>query len=126
MEDLRLVRMINYISVQQNVYLYVYNFYTCMQVFKKRSKHRKLRQKMQMMKPEIDFWVSKNALPKNLKTVIVENVQRKLEKNNIVDRDNFLHNLPVKDRRDVMSYLGMTSLKKVSMFSYNHLCFIRI
>ncbi|PRQ46831.1 putative potassium channel, voltage-dependent, EAG/ELK/ERG [Rosa chinensis] len=98
------------------IVLFLIYFNGRLKVLKKRSKHRKLRQKMQMMNPEIDLWLSKNALPKNLKTVIVKNVQQKLAKNNVVNTDNFLCNLPIKDRRDIVSHLGLTSLKKVSMF----------
>ncbi|CAB4286820.1 unnamed protein product [Prunus armeniaca] len=96
------------------------------QLEKIRSDERIFRRKMQLISPEIDLWLSKNDLPKDLKmvsgrtekhlrTVIVENVQRHLQENKDVDVENILAVLPLRHRRGIMSLLRLTSLKKVSM-----------
>ncbi|CAL8169907.1 unnamed protein product [Prunus armeniaca] len=95
------------------------------QLEKIRSDERIFRRKMQLISPEIDLWLSKNDLPKDLKmvsgrtekhlrTVIVENVQRHLQENKDVDVENILAVLPLRHRRGIMSLLRLTSLKKVS------------
>lgn len=97
-----------------------------MQLEKIRSDERIFRRKMQLISPEIDLWLSKNDLPKDLKmvsgrtekhlrTVMVENVQRHLQENKDVDVENILAVLPLRHRRGIMSLLRLTSLKKVSI-----------
>ncbi|XP_061999233.1 cyclic nucleotide-gated ion channel 1-like, partial [Rosa rugosa] len=92
-----------------------------------RSDELKLRQKMQLISPEIDLWLYKNDLPKDLdvvvgktvktlKMVIIDNIQRKLQENKDVDVENVLSILPLRQRRCILSLLRLTALKKVPLF----------
>jgi hypothetical protein len=80
------------------------------------------------MKPDIDLWLYKNDLPKDMKavtknkkdmkTVIIDNIH-KLKKNNDIDLDvrNMLSVLPIKDKQSIMWILFKASLKEVNTSS---------
>ncbi|XP_024164044.1 cyclic nucleotide-gated ion channel 1 [Rosa chinensis] len=88
-----------------------------------RSNKLLLQEKKQLMKPDIDLWLSKNNLSKdmetavtkkkkkNLKTLIMENIH-KLEENSDLDVQNFLSVLPIKDKQTIMCVLFLAALKK--------------
>nr|XP_011469005.1 PREDICTED: cyclic nucleotide-gated ion channel 1-like isoform X2 [Fragaria vesca subsp. vesca] len=81
-----------------------------------RSNQHKLKEKKQLMKPDIDLWLSKNDLShvkittkeskdlkttmkkKTLKTVIIENID-KLEENKDIDLQNIINVLPIKFKK---------------------------
>ena len=87
------------------------------------SKKRKMRKKKQRMNPNVDLWLSKNDLPKDLKlyekkdlkTVIMDNIH-KLEKNEVIDMQSILSVLPIHDKKRIIYLLCMASLRKVSTF----------
>ncbi|PRQ60432.1 putative potassium channel, voltage-dependent, EAG/ELK/ERG [Rosa chinensis] len=82
------------------------------------TKSEEIRQKMIMKELEIQWWMSRNHLPNDMKTVIIENVRQKLEENKDVHVENLLSILPGKDRRSIQRLLCMDSLKKVPMLRY--------
>ncbi|XP_061999619.1 cyclic nucleotide-gated ion channel 1-like [Rosa rugosa] len=82
------------------------------------TKSEEIRQKMIMKELEIQWWMSRNHLPNDMKTVIIENVRQKLEENKDVHVENLLSILPRKDRRSIKRLLCMDSLKKVPMLRY--------
>ncbi|KAM5557666.1 hypothetical protein ABKV19_024835 [Rosa sericea] len=82
------------------------------------TKSEEIRQKMIMKELEIQWWMSRNHLPNDMKTVIIENVRQKLEENKDAHVENLLSILPRKDRRSIKRLLCMDSLKKVPMLRY--------
>ncbi|KAL6130951.1 hypothetical protein ACLB2K_069329 [Fragaria x ananassa] len=94
------------------------------------SNQHKLKEKKQMMKPNIDLWLSKNDLShvkittknskdlkttmkkKTLKTVIIENID-KLEENKDIDLQNIINVLPIKFKKNITRLLCLASLTKV-------------
>ncbi|KAK9931887.1 hypothetical protein M0R45_019143 [Rubus argutus] len=78
--------------------------------------------KKQLMIPDVDLWLSKNELPKDLKiyekkdlkTVIMDNIH-KLEKNKVMDVQSILSVLPIRDKKRIMYILCMASLRKVPL-----------
>lgn len=73
------------------------------------------------MNPNIDLWLYKNNLSKDMKTAIVENIH-KLEENNDLDMKNVLSILPIKDKKNIMWVLFQASRGNVSAsssFNYN-------
>jgi hypothetical protein len=94
-----------------------------MQESQERSNQLKAKENKNLMKPDIDLWLSKNDLKtKNtkkeaLKTVIIENIH-KLEENKDIDVQNIISILPIKYKKSIMRLLCLTSLKKVSTFFF--------
>ncbi|KAL6200481.1 hypothetical protein ACLB2K_030262 [Fragaria x ananassa] len=88
------------------------------QVSKKRSDHIKLRQRMQRVNLDIDLWLSRNDISgqKEIKKLIMKNVQQKVEENKDVDVHDFFSLLPVVKKRQIMSLPRLAALKKVPMF----------
>ncbi|PRQ57810.1 putative rmlC-like jelly roll protein [Rosa chinensis] len=90
---------------------------------KERSNKRMLKEKKQLMKPDVDLWLSKYYPSKdnekmvtrekneNLKAAIMENIH-KLRENSDLDVQNILGILPIKDKQSIMSFLFSASLKK--------------
>lgn len=82
-----------------------------------------LKEKKQLMKPDVDLWLSKYYPSKdnekmvtrekneNLKAAIMENIH-KLRENSDLDVQNILGILPIKDKQSIMSFLFSASLKK--------------
>ena len=68
---------------------------------------------MTMKELEIQWWMARNHLPSDMKTVIIENVREKLEENKHVDVENLLSIIPRKDRRSIKRLLCMDVLQKV-------------
>ncbi|XP_068312587.1 cyclic nucleotide-gated ion channel 1-like [Pyrus communis] len=89
------------------------NLQTYMQLSTTRSE--KLRQKMKMKDLEIELWLSRNGLPKELKAVFMENLQRKLEKNKEIHVVNMLSILPLEHKNNIKYHLCLAMLKKVPM-----------
>ncbi|KAI5320208.1 hypothetical protein L3X38_039916 [Prunus dulcis] len=54
---------------------------TYMQLAKRILKKLQFKRKMQMINPEIDLWLSKNSLLKDMKLVVMESVGQRLEEN---------------------------------------------
>nr|XP_011469089.1 PREDICTED: cyclic nucleotide-gated ion channel 1-like isoform X2 [Fragaria vesca subsp. vesca] len=89
------------------------------QVSRKRSDHIKLRPRMQMVNLDIDLWLSRNDLSehkKEIKKLIIKNVQQKVEENKDVDVHDFFSLLPTVKKRHIMSLPRLAALKKVPMF----------
>ncbi|KAM5555123.1 cyclic nucleotide-gated ion channel 1-like [Rosa sericea] len=92
-----------------------------------RSNKLLLKEKKQLMKPDIDLWLSKNNLSKDmetavtkkkkksLKSMIMENIH-KLEENSDLDAQNILSVLPIKEKQNIMCVLFLASLKKAPVF----------
>ncbi|KAL6128690.1 hypothetical protein ACLB2K_072045 [Fragaria x ananassa] len=94
-----------------------------------RSNQHKLKEKKQLMKPDIDLWLSKNDLSnlkrvtkgsmdlkstikkKTLKTVITENID-KLDENRDIDLQNIISVLPIKFKKNITRLLCLASLTK--------------
>ncbi|XP_050364413.1 cyclic nucleotide-gated ion channel 1-like [Argentina anserina] len=91
------------------------NLQTYVELEAKRADNLRFRRKMQIINPEIDLWLHKNGLPKDLKMGIMDNVQQKLEENKDVHVENILSILPLKHKRHIMRLLRLASLRKVSM-----------
>ncbi|CAB4288275.1 unnamed protein product [Prunus armeniaca] len=98
------------------IVLFLIYLNTRIQMSRQRSSQHKLRRKMQMMNPSIDLWLSKNApYDKNLKMVIMKNLNRKVEENKEVDVENILSLVPLIYRRRIMWLLSLNLLQKVPM-----------
>ncbi|XP_050385734.1 cyclic nucleotide-gated ion channel 1-like isoform X2 [Argentina anserina] len=82
------------------------------------TKSEEIRQKMVLKELEIQLWMSRNRLPNDMKTMIIENVRHKLEENKDIHVENLLSILPRKDRRSITRLLCMDALKKVPMLRY--------
>ncbi|KAL6132180.1 hypothetical protein ACLB2K_070563 [Fragaria x ananassa] len=82
------------------------------------TKSEQVRQEMISKEQEIQWWMSRNHLPNDMKTVIIENVRQKLEENKDVHVENLLSILPRKDRRSIKRLLCIDALKKVPMLRY--------
>ncbi|PRQ54899.1 putative potassium channel, voltage-dependent, EAG/ELK/ERG [Rosa chinensis] len=90
---------------------------------KEMSNKRMLNEKKQLMKPDVDLWLSKYYLSRdnetaetkkkkeNLKAVIMENIH-KLKENSDLDVQDILGILPIRDKQRIVSFLFSTSLKK--------------
>lgn len=78
------------------------------------TRSEKLRQKMKMKDLEIELLLSRNGLPKELKAVFMENLQRKLEKNKEIHVVNMLSILPLEHKNNIKYHLCLAMLKKVS------------
>lgn len=78
------------------------------------TRSEKLRRKMKMKDLDIELWLSKNGLPKEMKTVIMENLLRKLEENKDVHVENMLSILPLEHKNNIKYHLCLAILKKVS------------
>lgn len=87
-----------------------------------------LKEKTELMKPDVDLWLYKNDLPKDLKavtrnkkdmkTVIMENIHKLEDKNDIdLDVQNMLSVLPIKDKQSITWVLFKSSLKEVNTSS---------
>lgn len=90
----------------------------CVQVSRKRSDHIKLRQRMQRVNLDIDLWLSRNDISgqkKEIKKLIMKNVQQKVEENKDVDVHDLFSLLPAVKKRHIMSLPRLAALKKVSV-----------
>ncbi|KAK9910593.1 hypothetical protein M0R45_034549 [Rubus argutus] len=96
-----------------------------MQESEDRLNKLKQKEERELMKPDIDLWLYKNDVPKNMeavtrkkkdkmKTVIIENIH-KLKENDDIDLDvrNILSVLPIKEKQSIMWILFKASLKVV-------------
>lgn len=73
---------------------------------------------MQMVNLDIDLWLSRNDLSehkKEIKKLIIKNVQQKVEENKDVDVHDFFSLLPTVKKRHIMSLPRLAALKKVSV-----------
>lgn len=67
-----------------------------------------------MMKDlEIQLWMSKNGLPEDMKTVIMNNVKQRLEEDKDVDVENLFSILSRNNKKSIKRHLCMDTLKKV-------------
>ena len=64
---------------------------------------------------ELELWLSRKGLPRNLKEVIMHIIQQKLEQNQDVHVENILSVLPSAHSKYIKRYLSLATLKKVSM-----------
>ncbi|PQM40184.1 hypothetical protein Pyn_29876 [Prunus yedoensis var. nudiflora] len=77
---------------------------------------------MAMKDLEIQLWMSRNGLPEDMKTVIMNNVKQRLEQDKDADVENMFSILSQKNRKSIKRYLCMDTLKKVRhMFQYSPL-----
>ncbi|PRQ60443.1 putative potassium channel, voltage-dependent, EAG/ELK/ERG [Rosa chinensis] len=96
--------------------LFIYligNLQTYLQFATTRSE--KIRRKMKTKNLEVDLWLSRKGLPSNLKIVIMQFIQQKLEQNNDVQVENILSVLPSAHSKYILRYLRLATLKKVPM-----------
>ncbi|KAM5551234.1 cyclic nucleotide-gated ion channel 1-like [Rosa sericea] len=96
--------------------LFIYligNLQTYLQFATTRSE--KIRRKMKTKKLEVDLWLFRKGLPSNLKEVIMQFIQKKLEQNNDVQVENILSVLPSAHSKYIKRYLRLATLKKVPM-----------
>ncbi|BFG23528.1 hypothetical protein CerSpe_098020 [Prunus speciosa] len=77
------------------------------------TRSEKLRRKLKTKDLEIDLWLSRKGLPKNLKEVIMQVVQQKLEQNKDVQVENILSVLPLVHSNFIRRYLRLATLKNV-------------
>ncbi|KAK9914512.1 hypothetical protein M0R45_038287 [Rubus argutus] len=82
---------------------------------KEKEKTEKLSRKMKMKDVEVDLWLNRKGLPSNLKEVIMNFIQQKLEQNEDVEVENILSVLPSAHRKYITLYLRLAALKKVRM-----------
>lgn len=82
------------------------------------TRSEEVRRKMKLKELEVDWWISKNGLPKEMKSTIMQNVKDSLKENKDVDVQNLLSALPREDRRAIKRLLCSATLRKVSPF-YN-------
>ena len=109
---------------------------TYMQVSHEKSIQLQAKEKKNLMKPDIDVWLSKHDLSKlktmakddkdmktknkrkkTLKTLIIENIH-KLEENKDINVQNIISILPIKYKKSIVRLLYLDSLKKVSTFIF--------
>ncbi|KAL6123068.1 hypothetical protein ACLB2K_075591 [Fragaria x ananassa] len=64
---------------------------------------------------EVDLWLSRKGLPGNLKVVIMQIIQQKLEQNKDVQVEDILSVLPSAHSKYIKRYLRLATLKKVPM-----------
>jgi cyclic nucleotide gated channel len=64
---------------------------------------------------ELELWLSRNGLPRNLKEVIMHIIQQKLEQNQDVHVENILSVLPSAHSKYIKRYLRLATLKKVNI-----------
>ncbi|KAL6132199.1 hypothetical protein ACLB2K_070570 [Fragaria x ananassa] len=96
--------------------LFIYligNLQTYLQFATTRSE--KLRRKMKTKNLEVDLWLSRKGLPSNLKVVIMQIIQQKLEQNKDVQVEDILSVLPSAHSKYIRRYLSLATLKKVPM-----------
>ncbi|XP_048319661.2 cyclic nucleotide-gated ion channel 1 isoform X2 [Ziziphus jujuba] len=89
------------------------NLQTYLQMATTRSEE--VRRKMKLKELEVDWWISKNGLPKEMKSTIMQNVKDSLKENKDVDVQNLLSALPREDRRAIKRLLCSATLRKVEM-----------
>nr|XP_011470674.1 PREDICTED: cyclic nucleotide-gated ion channel 1-like [Fragaria vesca subsp. vesca] len=97
--------------------LFIYligNLQTYLQFATTRSE--KLRRKMKTKNLEVDLRLSRKGLPSNLKVVIMQIIQQKLEQNKDVQVEDILSVLPSAHSKYIRRYLSLATLKKVSNF----------
>ncbi|PRQ60444.1 putative potassium channel, voltage-dependent, ERG [Rosa chinensis] len=64
---------------------------------------------------EVDLWLSRKGIPKVLKELIMQTVERRIEENKDVQVENILSLLPVRHSNFIKRYLRLATLKKVPM-----------
>ncbi|XP_050387981.1 cyclic nucleotide-gated ion channel 1-like [Argentina anserina] len=96
------------------------------QGYKERTKRHLLEKKNRLMKPDIDLWLFKNNLSKDMETggtnkkkkimetVIIDNIH-KLEENSDLNVQNILSVLPKKDKQRIIQCIFDASLKKAPL-----------
>jgi hypothetical protein len=88
-----------------------------LQETKESFKELNAKKQKQMMIPDVDLWLSRNDLPKDLKTVIMDNIH-KLENNKVINVQSILSVLPIHDKNRIVDSLCMASLRKVRTFFF--------
>lgn len=77
------------------------------------AKSEEIGEKMKLKERDIELWIKKNGLPKEIKTSIMQKVKYKLEENKDVDVENLLPILPSEDRKFIKRLLCLPMLRKV-------------
>ncbi|KAK9902366.1 hypothetical protein M0R45_001605 [Rubus argutus] len=78
---------------------------------KESFKELNAKKQKQLMIPDVDLWLSRNDLPKDLKMVIMDNIH-KLENNKVINVQSILSILPIHDKNRIVDSLCMASLRK--------------
>ncbi|PRQ23691.1 putative potassium channel, voltage-dependent, EAG [Rosa chinensis] len=91
------------------------NLKVCMQLVTRSSEKVKIIRQMKMKDLEVQIWLSENDIPKNMKTLIMQNVHKQLEQNKDVHVGNILSILPLEQKRFIKRHLCLPMLKKVPM-----------
>ena len=80
----------------------------------------KSKKKTQLLKPDVDLWLYRNNIQQeDLKRAIMENIHE-LGENNDIDLQNMLFILPVNEKKRIIQFLCLDSLKKVSTKSFSY------
>lgn len=87
-----------------------------MQLVTRSSERVKIIRQMKIKDLEVQFWLSENDIPKNMKTLIMQNVHKQLEQNKDVHVRNILSILPLEQKRFIKRHLCLPILKKVCSF----------
>ncbi|KAM5585031.1 cyclic nucleotide-gated ion channel 1 [Rosa sericea] len=64
---------------------------------------------------EVDLWLSRKGIPKVLKELIMQTVERRIEENKDVQVENILSLLPVRHSNFIKRYMRLATLRKVPM-----------
>ena len=80
------------------------------------TKSEEIGEKMKLKERDVELWIEKNGLPKELKTKIMQKVKYKLEENKDVDVENLLSILPSEDRKYIKRLLCLPMLRKVMIY----------
>ena len=80
------------------------------------TRSEEIGEKMKLKERDIEVWIAKNGLPKEMKTSIMQKVKHKLEENynKDVDVENLLSILSSEDRKSIKRLLCLPMLKQVS------------
>lgn len=92
----------------------------------RRSYIESYKRKLQEKDLEVGSWLSKNGIPVDTKSQIMEKVQVELEENRDVEVKNILSILPSGLQRRLEWYMPLSRLKRVSSLQTCHFCSLQV
>ncbi|XP_016650473.1 PREDICTED: cyclic nucleotide-gated ion channel 1-like, partial [Prunus mume] len=87
----------------------------CMELVTRTSAKMRIIRQLKMKDLEVQFWLSENDIPKNMKAPIMQKVHKQLEQNKDVHVENILSILPLEQKRFIKRHLCWPTMKKVPM-----------
>ncbi|KAI5314226.1 hypothetical protein L3X38_043402 [Prunus dulcis] len=91
------------------------NLKICMELVTRTSAKMRIIRQLKMKDLEVQFWLSENDIPKNMKATIMQKVHKQLEQNKDVRVENILYILPLEQKRFIKRHLCWPTMKKVPM-----------